>query len=327
VQPERLQASTYILMYMVTSSLPLLFFILFMYLKNKHLIMYLPFWGAPSGRVVGIWWFMMILPFLVKTPVYSVHIWLPKAHVEAPVAGSMILAGVLLKLGSYGLLRLSSIYSSVAIDYASLILVLSLWGACLRALLCIRQTDVKSLVAYSSVRHIGLIIVGILSQTLWGWGAALLLMVAHGLTSSSLFALTNMVYESAHRRNLLVINGLMNYFPAITMFWFFLLCSNLGSPPFINFLSEMILITVGVYLRSVLILLLGFLVLFTTAYCLLLYISILYGVPRHYINPMFIPNTQYYHLRGLHLFVLVALFLKRDVITIWVLYELSISKI
>lgn len=93
-----------------------------------------------------------------------------------------------------------------------------------------------------------------------------------------------------------------------------------------NFLSEMMLITVGVSLSSVLMLLLGFLVLFTTAYCLLLYISILYGVPRHYINPIFIPNTQYYHLRGVHLFILVALFLKSDVITVWMLYELNIPK-
>lgn len=114
--------------------------------------------------------------------------------------------------------RLSRIYSGVAIDYSSLILVLRVWGACLRALICTRQTDVKSLVAYSSIRHMGLIMVGILSQTLWGWGGALLLMVAHGLTSSSLFALTNIVYEGVHTRNLLLINGLINYFPAISVF-------------------------------------------------------------------------------------------------------------
>lgn len=108
------------------------------------------------------------MAFLVKTPIFLVHLWLPKAHVEAPVAGSMVLAAVLLKLGTYGYLRVRVKFPEINILIFSEISSIRLIGAVIRRLICIRQSDLKSLVAYSSVAHIGLAITGIITGTTWG---------------------------------------------------------------------------------------------------------------------------------------------------------------
>lgn len=318
LQPERLQAGTYLIIYIIVASLPLLFSILLLQKQNSHLELYLPFWSIPvSSSFLYLWWFFSILPFLVKTPIYSVHLWLPKAHVEAPVAGSIILAGILLKLGRYGLFRISYNFPRATLVWSSPILVLSLWGACIASILCLRQTDIKALIAYSSIRHIGLVTAGIISQTQWGWAGALLLIIAHGLASSGLFALANTVYETAHRRNLILLKGLINLFPVITIWWFILSARNLGAPPSINMLSEVVLITATISFSSITIPIIALIILLTTAYCLLLFSTTQYGPIRNYINPWNLLYQRHFSISALHSIPIFLLFIKRELLTLW----------
>ncbi len=319
LQPERLQAGTYLILYTVTASLPLLFSIFILQTKNFHLNIFLPFWATPApAKFLIVWWLFTIIPFLVKTPTYLVHLWLPKAHVEAPVAGSIVLAGVLLKLGSYGLFRLSSHFPQATLLWRSPVIVLSLWGGCIARILCLRQTDIKALIAYSSVSHIGLVTAGVVSQTQWGWTGALLLITAHGLASSGLFALANTIYETAHRRNLIVLKGMINLFPAITVWWFILSARNLGAPPSINMLSEIALITATVSLSSLTMPVIGLVIILTTAYCLLLFRSTQYGPLRNYINPWNLDNQRHYSISALHAIPIFIFFIKGEFMSLWV---------
>lgn len=318
LQPERLQAGTYLMLYIIVASLPLLFSLLLLYTKNGHLEIFLPFWSSPvSPPFFYLWWFFTILPFLVKTPIYSVHLWLPKAHVEAPVAGSIILAGILLKLGRYGLFRISLNFPLTTSIWRSPILTLSLWGACIARILCLRQTDIKALIAYSSIRHIGLVTAGIISQTQWGWAGALLLVIAHGLVSSGLFALANTVYETSHSRNLILLKGIINIFPVITIWWFILSARNLGAPPSINILSEAILITATISFSSLTMPIIALIIILTTGYCLLLFRTTQYGPIRNYINPWNIHNHRHFSVSAFHSLPVFFLFIKREILTLW----------
>merc|ERR1712141_815580 len=133
---------------------------------------------------ISFWWIIFIMAFIIKMPIYLSHLWLPKAHVEAPVAGSIILAGVLLKLGGYGLLRIRVLIFWANSYVISIFLRISMWGAFITSIICVRQVDLKSLIAYSSVGHIGLLIRGLVCNQIWGFSGSLSIMVAHGLVSS-----------------------------------------------------------------------------------------------------------------------------------------------
>lgn len=213
-QPERLQAGTYIILYTIFASLPLLIVLLNIGAKdcrNTTVEINLPSRGGVF-IILGA-----LLAFMVKLPLYLVHLWLPKAHVEAPVAGSIILARVLLKLGGFGAIRL---VPKVAVGLSSVRWALMSWGligGVYVSLACLRQVDVKVLIALSSVAHMAIVFGGILTITTWGVNGALLVIMGHGFCSSGLFCIANINYERRGTRSLLVIKGSQAILPTLTL--------------------------------------------------------------------------------------------------------------
>nr|WRV01081.1 NADH dehydrogenase subunit 4 [Palaemon australis] len=241
-QPERLQAGVYMLFYTLFASLPLLISLLSLYSAGGSLVMGLSSISYLSSSLVIFWYFCSVMAFLVKLPMYLVHLWLPKAHVEAPVAGSMILAGVLLKLGGYGLIRVCPLFSSVSVSLSWVWVALGLVGAVVVSLICLRQSDMKALIAYSSVAHMGMVLCGLMLYSWWGLFGAVVVMAGHGLCSSGLFCLANMSYERMGSRSLLISKGLLNFMPTLALWWFALSAGNMAAPPTLNLLGEVSLL-------------------------------------------------------------------------------------
>nr|QQQ88563.1 NADH dehydrogenase subunit 4 [Hyalella tiwanaku] len=237
-QPERMQAGVYLLFYTIFGSLPLLIIILqAIKLSGSGYMFFTPFFltGTMSA-------FCLFAAFLVKFPMYGVHLWLLKAHVEAPVAGSMILAGVLLKLGGFGLIRVFSLLDSSYYLMKELVISISVWGGVLVSVNCLRYTDMKLLIASSSVVHMSTCVAALFIMTEWGVKGCLMMMLAHGVCSSGLFFLANSVYQRTNSRSMLVSKGLLNLAPMMSLCWFLLLAANMAAPPTINLGSEVMLL-------------------------------------------------------------------------------------
>nr|QFQ01301.1 NADH dehydrogenase subunit 4 [Plesionika sindoi] len=270
-QPERLQAGVYMLFYTLFASLPLLVSLLALYGSGGTLIIGLSQTVNCSLLVSGVWYLSTVFAFIVKLPMFMVHLWLPKAHVEAPVAGSMILAGVLLKLGGYGLLRVLPLFLKVGLKLSWIWISVGVVGGVVVSLMCLRQTDVKALIAYSSVAHMGLVLCGLMVFSWWGLGGAVAVMIGHGLCSSGLFCLANMAYERVGSRSLLISKGLLNFMPSMALWWFLLSAGNMAAPPTLNLLGEISLIISVVSWSSLSIIMVGLLSFFSAAYTLYMF--------------------------------------------------------
>ena len=266
-QPERLKASLSLFFYTLFASLPLLI----------SIVIIINWSGSVKLRIIitqgmpNFLWTITVLAFLVKFPMYFVHLWLPKAHVEAPVSGSIILAGVLLKLGGYGIIRLIRVTNIRIIS--SQIIALALIGGGILGVLCIVQRDIKVVIAYSSVVHIALVIAGRLRLTKWGFEGVLIIILAHGVCSSGIFAAANMIYERRHSRRFFFNSGLLNRRAIFRIVWFVLIVANFGGPFTYNLLGEILLILnlSSLTINSLSVIL--FLSFFSAAYRLILYRS------------------------------------------------------
>nr|UFQ24238.1 NADH dehydrogenase subunit 4 [Anopheles albitarsis] len=315
-QPERLQAGVYLLFYTLLASLPLLVGIFYILDINNTLsfTLLLNF----SFMDLNLLYLSLIFAFLVKMPMFLVHLWLPKAHVEAPVSGSMILAGILLKLGGYGLLRMFSLLQMSGVKYNYWWISISLVGGVLISLICLRQTDLKALIAYSSVAHMGIVLSGLLTLTYWGLTGSYALMIAHGLCSSGLFCLANISYERMGSRSLLINKGLLNFMPTLSLWWFLLCSGNMAAPPTLNLLGEISLLNSIVAWSWVTMIMLTFLSFFSAAYSLYLFAYSQHGKIYSGVHFFSVGTVREFSLLMLHWVPLNILILKSSFCMLWV---------
>nr|YP_002290840.1 NADH dehydrogenase subunit 4 [Ophiophagus hannah]ACF94345.1 NADH dehydrogenase subunit 4 [Ophiophagus hannah] len=312
-QAERLTAGTYFMLYTLTTSMPLLMATLFINNMSHTPTLFLQMMQPTNQWTGPILWLACLTAFLAKMPIYGLHLWLPKAHVEAPIAGSMILAAILLKLGGYGIIRMSQTLPTLKTDMFMPFIVLSLWGATLASLTCLQQTDLKSLIAYSSISHMGLVIAAISIQTQWGLTGAMAMMIAHGFTSSALFCLANTTYERTQTRIMILTRGFHNILPMTTTWWLLTNLMNMATPPSMNFTSELLIASSLFNWCPMTIILFGLLMLITASYSLHMFLSTQMNTMM--LNTPIQPTHSREHLlMTLHTIPLILISLKPELV-------------
>nr|BCD55826.1 NADH dehydrogenase subunit 4 [Zapornia fusca erythrothorax] len=317
-QPERLSAGIYLMFYTLISSLPLLITILYLHTQTGTL--QLTMLTLTHPHTTNYWistlsGLALLTAFMVKAPLYSLHLWLPKAHVEAPIAGSMLLAALLLKLGGYGIMRATTLTGPLSDLIQYPFLTLALWGALMTSSICLRQTDLKALIAYSSVSHMGLVVAATTIQTQWSFSGAMILMISHGLTSSMLFCLANTNYERTHSRILLLTRGLQPILPLMGIWWLLANLTNMALPPTTNLMAELTIMTSLFNWSYLTLALTGMATLLTAAYTLSMLLMTQRGTLPTHLTSIQNSSTREHLLMILHIAPLLLLILKPELIS------------
>ncbi len=285
---NRIQAAIKFLLYTLAGSLVMLIALLILYTLHAHetgvytFSVYQLTQHGPLGRTTEILLFAaFLLAFGIKVPLLPVHTWLPDTHTEAPTAGSVVLAGLLLKTGVYAIFRFAIPFFPQGAHYlVPLLLVLGIGGLFYAGWIALAQADIKRLVAYSSIAHMGMIIIGIVIWNAVTLSGAVLQMINHGLSTSALFIMVGMLDERLHSRDFAVMGGLWSKMPVFSAFFLLFALSSLGLPGLNNFVGEM-LILVGAFKANWLVAVLGFVgIVFGVIYILRMVQDSLFGEPR-----------------------------------------------
>lgn len=283
---RRFKASQYLLVYTVLGSIPILFSLFYLYsLMGSFSFMTLFslesfFLNGTFSETLYLVWFLIFFGLAIKVPMFPLHIWLPEAHVEAPTAGSVILAGVVLKVAGYGFIRvLFFTFPSVTNYFLFFVLTLAFLSLFIASILAVGQVDMKRLVAYSSIAHMNVAVLGFFGGGTLGIIGAIILSLAHGFVSSALFILVGGLYERFGSRLINYYGGLSGLLPRMAFFFFFFMLANISMPPSLNFIAEFQIFTslIASNIYYLTIFSLFFSVFFSAVYSVFLYNRVFFG--------------------------------------------------
>ncbi|ACB95997.1 NADH-quinone oxidoreductase subunit M [Beijerinckia indica] len=276
--PRRIYASFKFFLYTLVGSLLMLLAVMAMYgIAGTTDITVLLKTAFPASMQKWLW-LAFFASFAVKMPMWPVHTWLPDAHVEAPTAGSVILAGILLKMGGYGFIRFSlPMFPEASAYFAPLVFALSVIAIIYTSLVALVQNDIKKLIAYSSVAHMGFVTMGLFSMTEQGVQGAIFQMVSHGIVASALFLCVGVVYDRLHTRDIAAYGGIVERMPRYGTAFMIFTMANVGLPGTSGFIGEFLTMIGTFQINSTVVLFAATGVIFSAAYALYLYRRVLFG--------------------------------------------------
>ena len=290
--PNRVYAAVKFILYTLAGSLLTLVAILFVYFQHGAATNTYTFdlpvlvrFVIPGGLTQDLLFLAFAVAFAIKVPMFPFHTWLPDAHVEAPTAGSVILAGVLLKMGTYGFLRFClPLFPQASMTWAPWIFTLSVIGIIYGAWVSTVQPDIKKLVAYSSVSHLGFVVLGLFTLTPQGMVGGIIQMVNHGLSTGALFLMVGMIYERRHTRLIADFGGLWKVIPAFSVLFLIVCLSSLGLPGLNGFVGEFLILlgTFQVHRLAAVLATSG--IIFAAVYLLWMYQRVCFGEVTHEAN-------------------------------------------